>query len=150
MVKGINKEHFRYKYGSLNLDGLRIIGIDEFPIRIWHVYMTVVVGLETGRVVYVGGGKGKDYLDGFWRRLTRSKNKIEAVSTDLSGAFISAVRKYLSEAVLLFDHFHVVKLANDALGRVRIDTYKNLDTKEKPNATKDLKCSCTGGWVIRF
>jgi len=64
------------------------------------------------------------------------------VSTDLSGAFISAVREHLPDATLVFDHFHVVKLANDALDKVRIETYKQLDTKEKSSAIKGLR------WVL--
>ena len=141
-VKEINKGRLKRKYGRPDLHGLRIIGIDEFAVRKGHVYMTTVVDLETGRVVYVGDGKGKDALDGFWKRLSRSKSRIEAVSTDLSGAFISAVREHLPNATLIFDHFHVVKLANDALDRVRIDTYKGLESKEKAGAVKGLR------WIL--
>ena len=66
-------------------------------------------------------GKGADALDGFWKRVQRAGCRIESVATDLSQAFISAVREHLPDAALVFDHFHVVKLANDALDRVRID-----------------------------
>lgn len=141
-VKEINKECLRRKYGRPDLHGLRMIGIDEFAVKKGHVYMTIVVDLETGRVVYVGDGKGKDALDGFWKRLTRSRCRIEAVSTDLSGSFISAVREHLPDATLIFDHFHIVKLANDTLDKVRIDTYKGLESKEKACAIKGLR------WVL--
>lgn len=141
-VKDINKDGRRRKYGRPNLDGLSVIGIDEFAVKKGHVYMMIVADLETGQVVHVGDGKGKDALDGFWKRLKRSKCKIKAVSTDLSGAFISAVKEHLPDADLVFDHFHVVKLANEALDRVRIDTYKGLDSKEKASAIKGLR------WVL--
>ena len=141
-VKDINKEYLRRRYGKPNLDNLKIIGIDEFAVRKGHVYMTIVANLETGQVVYVGDGKGKEALDGFWKMLARSKCRIEAVSTDLSAAFISAVKEHLPDSVLVFDHFHVVKLANDALDRVRIDTYKGLDSAEKAKAIKGIR------WVL--
>lgn len=141
-VKEINKEYLRRKYGKPGLDGLKYIGIDEFAVKKGHVYMTIVADLESGQVVYVGDGKGKDALDGFWKRLSRSKCNIKAVSTDLSGAFISAVREHLPDVTLVFDHFHVVKLANDALDKVRIDTYKELDSKEKSSAIKGLR------WIL--
>jgi len=67
-VKEINKEHLRRKYDRPTLEGLRVIGIDEFAVKNGHVYMTVVADLETGRVVYVGDGKGKDALDGFRKK----------------------------------------------------------------------------------
>ena len=41
--------------------------------------------------------------------------KIEVVATDLSGAFIASVTENAPEATLVFDHFHVVKLMNDAV-----------------------------------
>lgn len=141
-VKEINKEYLRRKYGKPGLDGLKYIGIDEFAVKKGHVYMTIVADLESGQVVYVGDGKGKDALDGFWKRLSRSKCNIKAVSTDLSGTFISAVREHLPDATLVFDHFHVIKLANDALDKVRIDTYKELDSKEKSSAIKGLR------WIL--
>lgn len=141
-VKEINKGYLRRKYGKPGLDGLKYIGIDEFAVKKGHVYMTIVADLESGQVVYVGDGKGKDALDGFWKRLSRSKCNIKAVSTDLSGAFISAVREHLPDATLVFDHFHVIKLANDALDKVRIDTYKELDSKEKSSAIKGLR------WIL--
>lgn len=77
--------------------------------------MTIVVDLDTGRIVHVGNGKGKEALEAFWNRANRLGVKIEVVATDLSGAFIASVLGNASEATLVFDHFHVVKLMNDAV-----------------------------------
>ena len=77
--------------------------------------MTIVVDLETGRIVYVGEGKGADALDGLWPKLKRAGCRIEAVSSDLSEAFISAVKEHLPDAVQVYDHFHIVKLMNEKL-----------------------------------
>ena len=54
-VKDILKAELGRKYGRPALKGLRYIGIDEFAVAKGHVYMTIVVDLETGRIVYVGG-----------------------------------------------------------------------------------------------
>ena len=128
-VKDILKTDLGRKYSRPDLKGLRYIGIDEFAVAKGHVYMTIVVDLETGRIVYVGEGKGADALDGLWPKLARAGCRIEAVSTDLSEAFISAVREHLPDAVQIFDHFHIVKLMNEKLDRVRRDTY-NQETDE--------------------
>ena len=48
--------------------------------------------------IYVGDGKGADALDAFFRRVRKYEMNIEYVATDLSAAFISAVRKNLPEA----------------------------------------------------
>lgn len=91
--------------------------------------MTIVVDLDTGRIVYVGNGKGADALDGLWPKLKRAGCRIEAVSSDLSEAFISAVKEHLPDAVQVYDHFHIVKLMNEKLDKVRRDTY-NQETDE--------------------
>lgn len=55
----------------------------------------------------------------------RRKNnvRIKAVATDLSAAFTLAVMKNIPEATHVFDHFHVVKLINDTLDKIRRDVY---------------------------
>ena len=128
-VKDILKAELGRKYSRPDLSGLRYIGIDEFAVAKGHIYMTIVVDLETGRIVYVGNGKGADALDGLWPKLKRAGCRIEAVSSDLSEAFIAAVREHLPEAVQVYDHFHIVKLMNDKLDKVRRDTY-NQETDE--------------------
>ena len=128
-VKDILKAELGRKYGCPNFSGLRYIGIDEFAVAKGHIYMTIVVDLETGRIVYVGNGKGADALDGLWPKLKRAGCKIEAVSSDLSEAFISAVKEHLPDAVQVYDHFHIVKLMNEKLDKVRRETY-NQETDE--------------------
>ena len=128
-VTVILKAELGRKYSRPDLKGLRYIGIDEFAVAKGHVYMTIVADLETGRIVYVGNGKGADALDGLWPKLARAGCRIEAVSTDLSEAFISAVKEHLPGAVQIFDHFHIVKLMNEKLDKVRRDTY-NQETDE--------------------
>ena len=128
-VKDILKTELGRKYSRPDLCGLRYIGIDEFAVAKGHIYMTIVVDLETGRIVYVGEGKGADALDGLWPKLKRAGCRIEAVSSDLSEAFISAVKEHLPDAVQVYDHFHIIKLMNDKLDKVRRDTY-NQETDE--------------------
>ena len=121
-VKDILKTELGRKYSRPDLSGLRYIGIDEFAVAKGHIYMTIVVDLETGSVVYAGEGKGADALDGLWPKLKRAGCRIEAVSSDLSEAFISAVKEHLPDAVQVYDHFHIIKLMNDKLDKVRRDT----------------------------
>ena len=89
-----------------------------------HHYLTVVLDLESGAVVFVGDGKGAEALEPFWRRLRSSGACIEAVALDMSPAYIYAVRENLPGAVLVFDRFHVVKLFNDRLSEFRRELYR--------------------------
>lgn len=101
--------------------------------------MTIVVDMETGHVVYVGDGKGADALDEFWKRVRRAGCHIESVATDLSQAFISAIKENLPDAVQVFDHFHVIKLMNDRLDRIRRTIYP---TRTGVESSKDSDGSC--------
>ena len=70
-------------------------------------------------MVFVGDGKGADALKPFWKRLRPSGAKIEAVAMDMSAAYRGAVSTHLPKAVIVFDHFHVIKLFNDKLSDLR-------------------------------
>lgn len=70
-IKDIHTRHLEHHYVPLSLAGMNRIGIDEFAVRKGHAYKTIVVDLKSGRIIYVGDGKGADSLDGFWKRVRR-------------------------------------------------------------------------------
>ena len=86
--------------------------------------MTVVLDLVSGAVMFVGDGKGADALKPFWKRLKCSHAKVEAVAMDMSPAYLGAVVTYLPKAVVVFDHFHIIKLFNEKLSELRRDLYR--------------------------
>ena len=55
--------------------------------------------------------------------MRKNNAKIGAVATDLSAAFTLAVMNNIPEATHVFDHFHVVKLMNATLDKIRRDVY---------------------------
>jgi len=67
--------------------------VDENDLGKKAKYVTLVVDLDSGRVLWVGEGRGKEALEGFWERLRRSGTKIEAVACDMSGAYWSAINQ---------------------------------------------------------
>lgn len=132
VIKEIQKADLKRRFNRPKLNGLRRIAIDEISTAKGHVYLTIVMDLESGRVVHVGRGKGGDALKQFWTRLRRSRAKIEAVATDMSPAYIDAVTTHLPGARLVFDRFHVIKLYNDKLSELRRALYHQLkDTMQK-------------------
>ena len=138
-VKDIQKRYLQRHYGNPDLSKLEYIGIDEFAVAKGHVYKTIVVNLLTGQVVYIGDGKGTDALDAFWKKLKKTDALIKAVATDLSPAFVSSVMTNAPEATLVFDHFHVVKLMNDALDDIRRSTYKEEKDLNKRKVLKGTR-----------
>lgn len=131
-VKEMHREYLSSRYGTPSLKGVSRIGIDEFAVRKGHVYKTIVVDLDTGRILHVGDGKGSDALDGFWKRTKRCGVDIKVVTIDMSAAFFASVVENAPNARIVFDHFHVVKLMNESVDKVRRDAYRN----EKDKAVK--------------
>jgi transposase len=122
-IKDIQARSLERRFGKPKLHKLKQIAIDEIAIGKGHRYVTVVLNLLTGAVVYVGDGKGAEALTLFWKRLRRSGARLQAVATDMSKAYIKAVRENLPGVVHVFDHFHVVKLCNDKLTALRRQLY---------------------------
>jgi transposase len=124
VVKDIQKRYLQRKFARPKLGRLKQIAIDEIYVGKRHKYLTIVLDLETGAVVFVGEGKGGDALDPFWRRVKAARAKIEAVAIDMSQAYFRAVTINLPKAILVFDHFHVIKLFNENLTQLRRDLYR--------------------------
>lgn len=123
-IKDMQKQDLQRHYSKPLLRKLRQIAIDEISVGKGHRYLTVVLDLVSGAVVFVGEGKGADALLPFWKRLRASRAKIQAVATDMSLAYLLAVREHLPRAVHVFDHFHVIKLFNDKLSDFRRELYR--------------------------
>ncbi|MEX2530900.1 MAG: ISL3 family transposase [Gemmatimonadota bacterium] len=137
LVKELWKQDLRRRFRRPALKDLRRVAIDEISIGKGHRYLTVVLDLVSGAVVFIGKGKGADALDPFWKRLKRSGGRIEAVAIDMSRAYINAVGTHLPEATVVFDRFHVVKLMNDKLSSLR----RSLQRRAEEEAKEALKGS---------
>ena len=139
MIKDIQKRYLIKRFSRPNIKKLKNIAIDEISIGKGHRYLTVVLDLATGAVVFVGSGKGSDALIPFWKRLKRCEAKIEAVAIDMSPAYIKAVTNNLPDSVIVFDHFHVVKLFNDRLAEFRRSLQSQMENKEKAQFLKGTR-----------
>lgn len=124
-VRDAEKRALKIRYRSVSLKDVRMIGIDELYVfsheKSNGKYITVVRDLETGAVLNVSRGKGSDALNMFASRLARLKDgpKIDCVCMDMSNAYESWARKHLPNALIVYDHFHVIKAMNDKLHAIR-------------------------------
>ena len=141
VIKEMQKRDLTRRFSKPCLRDLQMIAIDEISVRKGHRYLTIVLDMISGAVIFVGNGKGSDALDPFWKKVKRAKAKIEAVAMDMSPAYISAVSVHLPQAAIVFDHFHVIKLFNDKLSELRRDLYheaKDLLQKKVLKGTRWL------------
>ena len=80
------------------------------------------VDLEKRRTIFVAEGKSNEAVKQFKEDYTVHKGnvlQITDVSCDMSPAFIKRVKENLSNAEITFDKFHVLKIINEAVDKVR-------------------------------
>ena len=109
------------------LDGLRWIGIDDFSYRRHHRYMTVVVDHERRRVVWAAEGRGAEPLRRFFRELGPERRKaLEFATVDMLAGYTQALREEVPDVEIVYDRFHVERLAHEAVDEVRREQVRAL------------------------
>jgi len=106
------------------------LGLDETSKRKGHDYITLAVDLDERRVIHVTEGKDKNAVNTVKTYLESKEidvDKVRHASMDMSPSFISGVREYFPKAEIHFDRFHVVKLLNEAMDKVRQAERKEHD-----------------------
>lgn len=102
----------------------RILGIDEIALRKGHVYATVFYDQCQRNVISMVQGRDKAAVYGFFRSMGKAWcEAVEIVTADLWRAYKTAIRKFLPNARIVTDKFHVCKYAADALDEVRRSEY---------------------------
>lgn len=66
-VKDLDRACLERQLGPLDLEGLAIIGLDEFALHEGHRYATVIVERTRKRVLWVGKGHGRAAFPGVGR-----------------------------------------------------------------------------------
>jgi len=118
------------------------IGVDEISYRRHHKYLTLVADHDTGHIVWGGDGRSGDTLGRFFDALGDGKDSVELVSIDMSTAYINKIRERLPHATIVFDPFHVVKLANAAVDEVRRRQVRALAGDDSRVAVKKTR------WIL--
>jgi transposase len=125
---------------ATRFDGLRRIGVDEFSYRKNHHYLTVVVDHDRRAIIWAAKGRGADTLGVFFNRLGKARSAaIKTVTLDMAGGYIKALRKRVPQAELVFDRFHVQRLASDALDEVRRAQWREQKDTEDGHAIKGCR-----------
>jgi len=104
--------------------GVSSIGIDETSRKKGHDYVTVAVDLQKRKVLFVTEGKDEKTIERLREHLVKKEvvpEQIEQVSIDMSPAFIVGISNNFPKAEITFDRFHIVKLLNEAMDKVRKD-----------------------------
>ena len=131
-VKNIDKFYLERDFGQPDINGLRILAVDEISIRKGHSYLTVVLDYLSGRVLYIGNQRKAKTLKRFFNKLSIAQRKrIEAVAMDMWDPFIKAVTDKLPQAKIVFDLFHVVANFSRVIDKVRNSEYRKASKEDK-------------------
>jgi len=103
------------------------IGMDETSIARGHDYITLFVDLEKKKTLHISKGKDNTTVVEFAKVLDSKKGcrkNITDVSCDMSPAFIKGVKEQLPNAQVTFDKFHIMKIINEGVDKVRREEAK--------------------------
>lgn len=100
---------------------LKQLGVDEIYRGKNDKFLTVVSNLETGEPLWFGKDRKKETLDEYFRTELRSgqRKRIEAACVDMWEPFRQSMEKWAPQCRIVYDKFHIVQHANDAVEEVR-------------------------------
>src|SRR6202167_154672 len=100
---------------------LRQMGVDELYRGKKDKFLTVVCNLETGEPLWFGKTRKKETLDEFFRDelRPRQRKRIEAACVDMWEPFRLSIEEWAPQCKIVYDKFHIVQHANDAIDEVR-------------------------------
>ena len=103
------------------------VGFDETSSKRGHDYVSLFVDLAGPNILFATPGKDSSTVKRFKEDLIKhggSEENIKQMCCDMSPAFIKGVEEQFPEAELTFDKFHIVKVVNDAVDKVRREEQK--------------------------
>jgi transposase len=109
-------------YAEADFSKVCCIGADEMNIRKGHNYITVFADLVAKRVIFATEGKDAQTWTRFVEELEKHnghRHAITQASMDMSAGYKSGVAQTCRNAQVVFDKFHIIKNANEAVDAVR-------------------------------
>lgn len=101
---------------------VRCVGMDEKASKRGHNYLTLFVDLETSRLLFATETREAKTVDAFRQDLEAHGGVLEQIEEfclDMWPAYLKGISDSFPDASITFDKFHVMKLLNEAVDKVR-------------------------------
>jgi len=100
---------------------VRYLGVDEIFLGKRDKFLTVVSDLESGEPLWVGLERKQETLDRFFAEALppARRRAVRAVCVDMWEPFRLSLQQHLPHAKLVYDKFHVLRHASEALDETR-------------------------------
>ena len=123
--------HVAQAWPKADWSGVVCVGCDELSAQKGHRYVSVFCDMLGKRVLFAAPGKDKSTWEAFVKALGEHNGHpraITEVSIDMSPAYIAGVLENLGDqAVIVFDKFHVIAHANQAVDETRRTERTHVD-----------------------
>ena len=109
-------------YAQADFSEVCCVGVDEMSIHKGHHYVSVFADLVAKRVLFATEGKDQATWEKFVQALEQHNGHGHAItqaSMDMSRAYQAGVAQTCRNAQVVFDKFHVIKNAGEAVEKVR-------------------------------
>ena len=109
-------------YAQADFSNVCCVGVDEMSVRKGQEYISVFADLVRKRVLFATEGNDRETWDKFVEALEKHnghRHAITQASMDMSVAYQAGVAQNCRHAQVVFDKFHVIKNANEAVDKVR-------------------------------
>ena len=120
-VRAIDLRYLERWDAKRRLPSLRQMGVDEIYRGKKGKFLTVVCNLETGEPLWFGKERKKETLDEYFRTqlVSRQRKRIEAACVDMWEPFRLSIEHWAPQCKIVYDKFHILQHANDAINEVR-------------------------------
>lgn len=110
------------------------VGIDETSRKRGHHYVSLFVDIDESKVIFATEGRSHRVVGQFsndFHDHGGDPDLVREVCCDMSPAFIEGVEQCLPNAQITFDRFHVMKIMNEAVDKVRREEQKEFPGLKK-------------------
>lgn len=133
-VRNIFNDYVTELEAQTDLRTPKWLGIDE--VHLLKNYRCVITDVENKSIIDILRKRNKDTVISYLSKL-QDIDKIELVAMDMWNPYKSAVNTVIPHAKIVIDKFHVVKLANEALEKIRKANRQNVSAKERRQIMRD-------------
>ncbi len=120
-VRAIDLRYLERWAAARRKPALHELGVDEIHLGKKVQFLTVASNLESGEPLWFGRERKKETLDEFFRtELTaRQRRNITAACVDMWEPFRLSIEQWAPQCKIVYDKFHIMQHANDAVDEVR-------------------------------
>lgn len=114
--------HVERTQAGRDWSGVKRLLVDETSAKRGHRYVTNFVDAETRELLFMTEGRKAEAFAAFAEALQAhggDPDRIELIAMDMSPAYRAGAKEFFPSARVVFDHFHLMQMAGQALDEVR-------------------------------